>query len=418
MKAAFRRVIQPLLDLQLARLIKRHKLIVVAVGGSIGKTTTKIAIASVLAQKYRVRVHSGNYNVPISVPLAAFLLEVPDPILNPFAWIGRLYAMERTIWSKPAVDVLVLELGTDHPGEMGMFMRYLKPDYGVVTAIAPEHMEYFGTIEAVAAEEFLLAKGAKQAILNDRFDRLHPLARGLKTAPLWYSENTLKPLVAKLEKHHDWDGNLWPDHLRQALGAAVLVGEQLKLNESQILSGLAAFTGVPGRMQQLAGINDSVIIDDTYNSSPEAVVAALEYLGKLRVSGRRIAILGSMNELGANAAHYHAELGPMAAGVDLLVTIGALANDNLGPAAVGAGLDPTRFKPADSPYAAGEYLKLIVGPGDVVLAKGSQNGVFAEEAIKPLLANPAEASKLVRQSAFWQASKRQQFPDAPHNSQP
>jgi UDP-N-acetylmuramoyl-tripeptide--D-alanyl-D-alanine ligase len=412
MKNAFRRLMRPLLERQLARLILRHKLKVVAVAGSVGKTSTKMAIASVLAQKYRVRVHSGNYNDTVSVPLAAFLLEVPAPIMNPLAWLMRLVTMERMIWSAPTCDVLVLELGTDHPGELAHFMSYLKPDLGVVTAIAPEHMEFFKTIEAVAEEEFTLAHGAKQAVLNDHFDRIHPFAKNLKPSPLWYSASTLKKYEAKLTRDHHWDTTQWPAHIKQALGAAIVVAEQLKLNESQILSGLGTFGGVPGRMQRLAGQGGSVIIDDTYNSSPDAVTAALDYLYELPVTGRRIAILGSMNELGDGSPKYHADLGPAASGLDLLVTIGTLANDHLGPAAVAAGLDPTRFKPADSPYAAGEYVRLIMRPGDVVLAKGSQNGVFAEEAIKALLVDPSDASKLVRQSPAWLAKKRSQFADA------
>jgi UDP-N-acetylmuramoyl-tripeptide--D-alanyl-D-alanine ligase len=112
-----------------------------------------------------------------------------------------------------------------------------------------------------------------------------------------------------------------------------------------------------------------------------------------------------MNELGAESPRYHQEAGEAAAGVDLLVTLGRLAGDHLGPAAVRAGLDPTRWRHADTPQAAGEYLRALLQPGDIVLAKGSQNGVFAEEAVKILLANPADAAGLVRQSPAWMRKK-------------
>jgi UDP-N-acetylmuramoyl-tripeptide--D-alanyl-D-alanine ligase len=90
-----------------------------------------------------------------------------------------------------------------------------------------------------------------------------------------------------------------------------------------------------------------------------------------------------------------------------------MANKHLGPAAVKAGLDERNWKPADSPYAAGEFLKLMLQPGDVVLVKGSQNLVYCEEAVKLLLADPADAAKLVRQSPAWMKRKATQFADAP-----
>ena len=417
MKAAFRRLVRPILELQVKRLVARHNLKVVAVAGSVGKTTTKTAIATVLSQKYRVLNQTGyfsNFNSEIGLPLSVFELEVPSPIINPFAWIWRLIQTEVKLRGNYPYQVLVLELGSEHPGELDQFMKYLTPDFGVVTAIAPEHMEFFKTIEAVAEEEFIIAKGSKQAILNDTFDRLHPLAKTLKVEPIWYSAKTIEPIN---KKHFNDTG--WPlltvETVNQALGAAVVVGEALKLNATQIADGIKGFKGVAGRMQHLEGLGHATIIDDTYNSSPDAAIAALNYLQNQPSPNTKIAIMGSMNELGDDSARYHEEVGRAAAGVDWLVTIGPMANKHLGPAAVSAGLDPTRFKPADSPYAAGEFVKLLLDDETTVLAKGSQNGVFAEEAVKMLLANPADASKLVRQSPSWLAKKRAQFPDAPQS---
>jgi UDP-N-acetylmuramyl pentapeptide synthase len=122
-----------------------------------------------------------------------------------------------------------------------------------------------------------------------------------------------------------------------------------------------------------------------------------------------------MNELGQDSPRYHAEVGAACAksNLDLLITVGTLANDHLGPAAVQAGLNPRHWIRATSPYAAGHFLRPRLREGDVVLAKGSQNGVFTEEAVKPLLADPADARLLVRQSPAWLRRKRAQFPDAP-----
>jgi UDP-N-acetylmuramyl pentapeptide synthase len=118
-----------------------------------------------------------------------------------------------------------------------------------------------------------------------------------------------------------------------------------------------------------------------------------------------------MNELGDDAARYHRELGAAAAGLDLLVTLGDLANEHLAPAAIKAGLDPSRVQTADSPYAAADYLAVMLRPGDVLLVKGSQNRVFAEEAVKHLLADPTDRAHLVRQTPEWLRTKQAQFPD-------
>lgn len=405
MKTRVRRCIASLFERQVRRLIATHHLKVVAVGGSVGKTSTKMAIATILRERYRVMVHPGNYNSELSLPLSVFEQTIPGILFNPFAWIQRLVQSEIMLRNYP-YEVLVLELGTDHPGEIARYLEYLSPDIGVLTAITPEHMENFpGGLDDVAAEELLLAYKSKVFILNDdavpskyqaKYLKHHPaiLKYGVHVAPFWTAPT---PYVLGV-------------HMNAALQAAAAVGQQFKLTHVQIKRGIENFRPVPGRMNPLPGINGSIIIDDTYNASPEAVYAALTTLEHYPATGRRVAVLGSMNELGPESPRYHAEVGAAAAGVDLLITIGDHARDYLGPAAMKAGLDPTRFKPADSPHAAGKFLASVLNPGDVVLAKGSQNGVFAEETVKLILANPTDTVKLVRQSPAWMRIKAAQFP--------
>jgi UDP-N-acetylmuramoyl-tripeptide--D-alanyl-D-alanine ligase len=419
MKARFRRWLAVLFERQVRRYIKRHRMQVVAVGGSVGKTSTRLAIATTLREKYRIQaITQLGYNSELGLPLSVFSLDVPANLANPLAWAWRLVHTEILMRARIAPQVLVLELGTDHPGEMPHYLSYIKPDIGVVTALTPEHMENFpGGLDQVAAEEMVLAAAAKTTVVNEdavsakyrhRYLDKHPhvIGYGAKAKTHWE-----KGAIA-LGKHKiAVEPHIIGEHMRLTLLAAAAVGYELSLTDQQIAKGIAKIRPVSGRMNTLDGINGAQLIDDTYNSSPDAVVAALETLAKTPATSRRIAILGSMNELGSDSPRYHEEAGAAAAGVDLLVTVGELANKYLGPAAVKAGLDPTRWQPADSPVAAGNYLKTILDPGDVVLAKGSQNGVFAEEALKLLLANPADASKLVRQSPSWLTRKRKQFPD-------
>jgi UDP-N-acetylmuramoyl-tripeptide--D-alanyl-D-alanine ligase len=305
-------------------------------------------------------------------------------------------------------QVLVLEMGTEMPGEMPHYMTYLKPDVGVLTAVTPEHMQNFPKgLDQVAAEEFAIA-GSRVVVVN-----ADDVAEKYRHKYLAHHERAVTYSLA--DQSHLPETPHILGHMRHAILAAAIVGRELGVPENKIHHGIAKVRPVSGRMNPLPGAGGSQLIDDTYNSSPDAVSAALATLATVPGAKRRIAVLGSMNELGPKSADYHRAAGAEAAGVDLLVTIGAQANEHLGPAAVAAGLDPTRFKPADSPYAAGEFLKTMLGPGDVVLIKGSQNGVFAEEATKLLLANPADSKHLVRQSPAWLKTKAQQFPAAPVN---
>ena len=429
MKNAFRRAMARLLELQTRRLFKTHHFKIVGVSGAVGKTTTKLAIATVLQQKYSVLVQQGSFNDEIGLPLACFNLELPGNIFNPFIWIKRLAQMELALHRPFPFEVLVIEIGTDAPGEVPHTLTYIRPDIGVVTAVTPEHMEYFATLDAVAKEELALVAGSKQAVVNyddvaakyrTKYVEGHPhhfyygLTKDADYGFALAATDPLKGTTGTLSKHHHAhfthiNFGLYGQHSAKVAAAAYAVGDLMELDHDQLKQGIESIRSVRGRMNTLAGINGSIIIDDTYNSSPEAATAALEALGKTAVTGRRIALMGSMNELGAESVRYHQEVGAAAAGVDLLVTLGVLANQHLGPAAVSAGLDPTRMQSATSPGAAAEYLRLILKPGDVVLAKGSQNGVFAEEAVKLLLADAADEVQLVRQSPSWLSKKAKQF---------
>ena len=150
-------------------------------------------------------------------------------------------------------------------------------------------------------------------------------------------------------------------------------------------------------------------MDDTYNASPISVKAALDAVYAAD-SPQRIAILGTMNELGAYTQSAHQEVGAYCdpSKLAMVVTIGSDAQEYLAPAAKDRGCTVYSF---DSPYAAGEFVKKKLKKGALVLAKGSQNRVFAEEALKILLANKADAADMVRQSDYWLSIKRQQFED-------
>ncbi len=157
----------------------------------------------------------------------------------------------------------------------------------------------------------------------------------------------------------------------------------------------------------IAGKKQSLIIDDTYNASPEAVIAALDTLYELPAK-QKIALMGQMNELGKHSRTLHEEVGKHCdpKHLDLVVTLGRDANTYLAAAAEKRGCKVMR---CPSPYHAADVIRPLLKKDTVILAKGSQNGVYAEEAVKALLADHRDVKKLVRQSRQWLKVKEQQF---------
>ncbi len=409
-----------LLEQQVKQLRQKNDFKVVAVAGSVGKTSTKLAIAKTLGANQRVRWQEGNYNDRLTVPLIFFGDEQPG-IYNLFAWRRILRANRQKLHKPYPYDVVVVELGTDAPGQLQDF-AYLRPDLTVITAIADEHMAQFKTIDAVAQEE-LVPLGFSERVLLNADDipaqylptEPHTTYGVLKAADYRVTKREERSLQdQKLTFQLPADKQLSAEVA--ALGsqgakialAAVAVADMLGIALTGIKKGLAAITPVAGRMQILAGKGGSIIIDDTYNASPVAVEAALDVLYGTEAK-QRIAILGSMNELGDDSATLHSDVGGYCnpKKLDLVVTIGREAAEHLAPVAKNQGCAVQTFM---SPYEAGEYVRHQLKTGTVILAKGSQNGVFAEEAVKILLASASQSRKLVRQSEHWLDVKRAQFP--------
>ena len=415
-----------MLEKRAQRLLKKFNPKIVAVTGSAGKTTTKLAIATVLSQKYRVLAHYGSYNTPIALPMAMFNLQLPQNLKSISAWHKVLHEIRKQLHQKTyPYDVLVLELGADHPGDVEYFKKYISPDIAVVTAVAEEHMEYFGSMEAVAKEELAITSFAKLSLINrddidiaytkyvpdginiDTFGTNGAAEYNYQTdsyAPgSGFTGTFISPEFKKLKVGLQVVG----EHNIRGVVAAGAVGIKMGLTSEQVAKGMQNVVPVQGRMNLLQGLNRTTIIDDTYNASPISVIAALQTL-YVFPARQRIAILGSMNELGNFSAQAHEKVGSAcdSALLDWVITIGADAQKYLAPAAEKRGC---RVRSFASPYEAGACAHQLMEPGAVILVKGSQNGVFAEEAIKVLLHSTEDEEKLVRQSPDWIEKKEKQF---------
>lgn len=410
---------------QIRRIIKVHKPKVVAVVGSVGKTSTKFAIATVLSETFRVQVQAGNYNTPISVPFIFLGRDLPS-LKNPFGWLGAWFAAKKIIYGAFPFDVVVIEIGTDKPGDIIEFKGLVEPDIAVITAVSDEHMEFFGTLDAVAKDELSVSEFSKKLVLNT--DDIAPqfidsyLKKNVPFVTYGFSANDYVLHAKQLTGGYIFElklpngsqvktsVSLIAKHSVKAAAAAAVVADLLGIPPQIVETGVKKILPPPGRMQILKGIKNSTIIDDSYNASPLAVKAALSTLYECQAP-QRIALLGMMNELGAQSQESHEEIGKLCnpKKLDLLVTLGADANAHIAQIAELNGCTVLRAK---SPYEAGGMIADSLKDGGIILVKGSQNGVFSEEAIKELLADPSDVTRLVRQSDFWLAKKRAQFTDA------
>ncbi|MEX0934406.1 MAG: Mur ligase family protein, partial [Candidatus Saccharimonadales bacterium] len=370
--------------------------------------------------------HSGNYNTDFGLPLSLFGLETPKKTANIKAWLDIFKQMKLAVEADSyPYEIVILEMGADKPGDIAYLTRYIKPDIGILTAVAKVHLEEFGSIDAVLTEKWHLAAASAQVIYNHDDELLKGKAveldnvqgYGLSVGGNWADLTTFEFNDAS---DYGWKGYLnlgqefvditFPVIARQsvyALVAAAVIAKTLNLSTTEIVEAISRWQQPPGRMRVLVGKNDSILIDDSYNSSPYAAVAALDTLQQFK--GRKIAVLGSMNELGDYEGPGHRLVGKHVDGIDKLVTIGVAANKYLVPAAMEIGFDENNIHETNSPYQAGEFVSSIIRPGDIVLIKGSQNGVYAEEVTRLLLANLSDQQHLVRQSEAWLKIKQEQF---------
>lgn len=413
-------IVVAVLASQLRRLRTKNTIKTIGVVGSYGKTSTKFALATVLGNHFHVRFQEGNYNETVSVPLVFFGETMPS-LLNPFAWIAIFVRNELQLLRPYPYEMVIVELGIDGPGQMKEFTKYLWLDIAVVTAIGYEHMDLFSDLQALATEEFSVQHFSEQLVVNS--DLCAADFRSMVTRPMTtfgYSEANyrLKNIDFGRTGYRfdiERDGIVllhatYPGEEKTQLYAAcaaTAVGDMLGMPREKIVEGTRLMKPVSGRMQRLRGIRNSVIIDESYNSSPGAAKMALDILYETEAA-QRIALLGNMNELGKFSADAHRELGEYCdpSKLDLIITLGPDANEYLAPIARSKGC---QVKECSTPYEAGEYLKGVIIEGAVVLVKGSQNNVFAEEAIKMILADPADERLLVRQSPEWMRKKQKSF---------
>ena len=338
---------------------------VVAVGGSNGKTTTKDLVASVLKKRLTTLWSEASFNNDIGVPLTLLRLDKSH-------------------------QAAVLETGTNHPGELAPLVKMIQPNYGVITSVGREHLEFFGDVAGVAQEEGWLAEllpaDGKLFVDGDNEWASQTAARtraqvvrvGFAAANKWRARGV------RLDKqgvrfHVDGpEADCSGEYRMHLLGRhqvvnalfAIAIGMELGLGRADVAQGLAECRPPKMRLElwEVGGVS---LLDDTYNANADSMLAALRTLQELPCKGRRVAVLGDMAELGAHSEAAHAETGRQAAelGIAQLFAVGGMAAV-MGRAARAAGLNRV-FEFADVETAA-VAVRSFIKPGDLVLVKASR----------------------------------------------
>jgi len=339
--------------------------VMIAVGGSNGKTTTKDILTTILQERYATLGSQASYNNDVGVPLTLL----------------RLTSNHR---------MGVLEVGTNHPGELAPLLRMIQPQIGVVTSIGREHLEFFATLEGVIQEEGWVAEVLPERgrlYLNVDCPGCDALTRrtqarvvgvgcgekadwriiGISAVEHGTSFDLIAPNPAWSGRYHV---GLFGGHQALNTALAIAVAADQGLTRMEIERGLASCKPAPHRME-MTRTGGVTLLDDSYNANADSMLAALDTLRCFPCAGRRWAVLGEMAELGTSSEEAHQEVGCKAAeaGVQVLVGVGSMGH-RLCDAAREAGIP--EVQDFDSADQASNRVRAQVQAGDVVLIKGSR----------------------------------------------
>ena len=342
----------------------------VGVTGSAGKTTTKEAIAHVLSAHFRVLKSEGNFNNHFGLPLMILKLE-------------------------PGHDVAVIEMGMSHAGEIRALAKIARPEIGVVTNVAPVHLEFFDSISGIARAKYELVESlpaSGTAVLNADDEYVSQFGRDFKGKVITYgtrptadvraenaetrgAEGSEFDIVLAGGRHHARLPLVGEHNILNAL-AAVAVGVARGIEPSDAVAALATLAA-PDKRGQVLQLGNITVINDCYNSNPKALNAMVDALAAM-TAGRRIVVAGEMLELGPAGEQMHRAAGQHMAGrkIDVLVGVRGLAQAMV----EGARLAGTQAEFVATPEEAGEWLARETRDQDVVLLKASR-GVKLEKAL-------------------------------------
>lgn len=429
MKSIFKKIISIIIKFEAILIIKKYKPQIIAVTGSVGKTSTKDAIFAVMSGSSYVRKSEKSYNSEIGIPLT--VLGCQNAWFNPIMWADNIIrGFDLILFKSNYPEWLILEVGADRPGDIKEITKWLKPSVVVLTAFSkvPAHVEFFKNRDEVVREKKYLVDALKHdgiLIVNGDDEDSMKIKESSKNISIIYGTDKMSDLVASEAKNYygedghiegitfkvEFGGNIVPIVMKGSLGAksiysplaAIAVGLTQKINIVKSGEALLNLELSRGRMRILKGIKNTTLIDDSYNSSPSALTSALYSLKHIECKGkgRRIAVLGDMLELGKHSSEEHYKAGKIVAEVcDILFTVG-LRSRKIAEGALDALMDEKNILQFEDSLEAGKALQDLMKANDIVLLKGSQ-AMRMERAVEEVMLEPEKAHELlVRQEEMW-----------------
>ncbi|MFO7806898.1 MAG: UDP-N-acetylmuramoyl-tripeptide--D-alanyl-D-alanine ligase [Candidatus Moraniibacteriota bacterium] len=418
-----KKIIQKILRSMARAVLKKRRPFVIAITGSIGKTTTKEMVGKMLSDFKEVRFSKGNYNNEIGVPLTIIGTYIKPGRSKLIQFFKVFFVWLSVIFSgKNYPEILILEFGADHPGDIKYLCEFIPVSVGVLTDIGISHLENFGSKDSIAKEKGVLLRSLSSdslAVFNCDNPKVKAIGKKINANTLSYGFSDNCKLRAS-DFYYDYkngnsegikvlngtgfkltyQGKLMPVKLDYCIGtgsvyaalAALGVGLYFDLNMVEMMQSLKNVRPCPGRMNLIKGIKETIIIDDSYNSAPDSLSSALEALRELNAE-RKILVLGDMLELGEEEeeAHKQALSEVFDSKPDAVLLVGERFQEATESLSASKKEKVIVFENAKK---AGRFLQDYIKVGDLILIKGSR-GISLEKAVKEIMRHPEEAKRLL-----------------------
>ena len=416
-------------------ILKKYQPQIIAITGSYGKTSAKEAIYNILKIKFQTGKTIKNYNNEIGLPCSVIgKKSAGKSIIGWFLLFANAFRLLLST-DKNYPKILVLELAINKPGDM-KYLLSLIPNklikVVVLTSISSMHFQYFDSLESIAKEKKLLLKNLPKdsyAILNYDDESVMKDASKIMVKKYTYGLKDGADFTANnihfsfKEKKNEVDneitgtnfklnfsGKMLPVFLPEVIGyphiyavlVASVVGYIFGLNFVEISQGMKKYVPPKGRLNLINGIKNTTIIDDTYNASPEGTISSLWLLNSIKSSGKKIAVLGDMLELGKLSIEKHKLVGKIISelNIDDLILVGEKTRDLAYSAKIN-GFGKEHIFHFDNSDRAKKFVQELVEKNDIILVKGSQS-MRMEKIVKEIMAEPEKANDLlVRQDKLW-----------------
>ncbi|OQB06031.1 MAG: UDP-N-acetylmuramoyl-tripeptide--D-alanyl-D-alanine ligase [bacterium ADurb.Bin212] len=397
--------------------INKHQPVVIAITGSVGKTSAKEALVQIMRDKFadEVRFTKGNLNAEIGIPLTILGYgELPSKK----KWPAFLLKISKHLKEENFPKYLILEMGVERPGDIEYFCSIARPTFAVITAATPAHLANFSSEDEMKKEKQKLAGYVGKDKLFYNCDDEY-LSDNI-TSGCSYGIHNINSMICASNIELSLDGNSYTlslgdkkinikngqigEQMIYADIAAAGVADAIGVTAKEIADSLNKRKSYNGRMNLLPGKNNVLIIDDSYNANPASVLAAATTLHNLKYNGRKILVLGNMNELGSESEIIHIETARMISDLSELDSIYFIGPNSQKMLEAVKGDNRVVIYKTRQDFE--KHLNENILPGDLVLIKASQNNNYFEELVKIMLKEGVDPKDvLVRQSDDWLSKK-------------